>query len=127
MVTKDTVVSDMRVSHQETVAPDDRLTARSSTTIDRHALAHHRVITDDSDTVFTDELEVLGDTSDDCTRMDMAMLTETSSALDDGMTLDDTTFPDLGILFDDGEGMDDNTFTQLSFRMDARQWAYVRM
>ena len=58
---------------------------------------------------------------------DMAMLTETSSALDDGMTLDDTTFPDLGILFDDGEGMDDNTFTQLSFRMDARQWAYVRM
>ena len=55
------------------------------------------------------------------------MLTETSSALDDGMTLDDTTFPDLGILFDDSEGIDDNTFTQLSFRMDACQWAYVRM
>jgi hypothetical protein len=85
------------------------------------------MITDNSDAILTNELEVLGDPRDDCPRVNVAVLTQTSSTLDDGMALDDTTFPDLGILFDDGEGMDDNTFTQLSFRMDACQWAYVRM
>ena len=127
MVTKDTVMSDMRVSHQEAITPNNRLATRSRTTIDCHAFTYHRMITDNSDAILTNELEVLGDPRDDCPRVNVAVLTQTSSTLDDGMALDDTTFPDLGILFDDGEGMDDNTFTQLSFRMDACQWAYVRM
>ena len=75
MVTKDAVVSDMRIGHQQAVAPDDGLTTRRRTTIHRDALTYHGMITDDGDTLFADELQVLGDTCDDSTRVDMAVLT----------------------------------------------------
>ena len=109
----------MRVSHQEAITSNNRLATRSRTTIDRHAFTYHRMITDNSDAILTNEFQVLGDPRDDRPRVNVAVLAQTSSTLDDGMTLNDTALTYLSVLLNNSKRMNDNPFTELSFRMDA--------
>ena len=120
-------MSNVRISHQKAVATYDSLTSRSSTSIDRDTFSYHRMISDDSETFFPNKLQVLRNTCDDCTWMDMAVLAQTRTTFDDSMTFNDTSFSYLSILFDDSEGMDNNPFTNLSIRMNAGQRTYISM
>ena len=85
------------------------------------------MISDNGNTIFPNELQVLRNTCYDCSRMDMAVLSQTRTTLDDSVAFDDTSLADLSILFYDSKGMNDNTFTKLSLRVDAGQRTYISM
>ena len=75
------VVSHVSVCHNQVVATYDRLTLSRRTTIDRSTLAHHVIIAQLGSRILALEFQILRDTGNHRTRMNIATLAQTRTVL----------------------------------------------
>ena len=81
MATDLAVVCHVSIGHNQVVATDNGFTLCRRTAIDRSALAHYIVIAQLGSSVLALELQILGNTRDNRTRMNIATLAQTRTVL----------------------------------------------
>ena len=97
VVMQDAIMRDVAVRHDQIVGTNDGFPFGSRTTMDGDELTKDTVIADDSPGLFSAELQVLGDTTDNSIGKDMAIIAENHIIIDIGERIYRDVLADLSL------------------------------
>ncbi len=122
VIAQDAVVSEVDISHQQAVGAHGGLLAIRSATVDGHALADGGAITYFSGGVFTGELEVLRDRTDDGTGEDPALFADARAVHQHGVGSDPTAVTDHHIAVHTRKGFHGDVLAELRIGVDVGEF-----
>ena len=118
IITDLTVMSDMGISHNQTIIPDFSNSLSSSAPINSHTFADSRIISDFYNGLFTSEFQILGYSSDHCSRKNFTILTDMGTFQNSYIRSDPRTFFYHHIFINRHKGFYHHIISNLSFRMN---------
>ena len=114
----------MRVRHYEAIVTHNGLALGDSTTVYSHAFANRSVVSDDCNSVFPLELEILGDAGNHGTGEYIAVFTNPGTLHNRHIAADMRALTNLDILVDGHERIYDDAGMDFCRRMNIGKWLF---
>jgi hypothetical protein len=108
----------MAICHDEVVITDHGLALTERTAMHGHKLSQHTVVADERPGLFSVELQILRDSTNDSRREHMAILTQLGVPADGSAGINDTTITYLYVLVNEHERTDLYILAYLGFGMN---------